>query len=63
MALAHSILVIADHLTARKQPFRELGGDYFDQINQEKAAKRLVKRLEQLGFQVSIQQTLSSAVG
>ena len=57
MALAHSILVIAYYLIARSQPYRELGGDYFDTISPEKTAKRLIKRLEHLGFQVSIQET------
>jgi len=57
MALAHSILVIAYHLIARSQPYRELGGDYFDTISPAKTAKRLIKRLEHLGFQVSIQET------
>ena len=56
MALAHSILVIAYHLIARSQPYRELGGDYFDTISPAKTAKRLIKRLEHLGFQVSIQE-------
>ena len=57
MALAHSILVIAYYLIARSQPYRELGGDYFDTISPAKTAKRLIKRLEHLGFQVSIQET------
>lgn len=56
MALAHSILVIAYYLIARSQPYRELGGDYFDTISPAKTAKRLIKRLEHLGFQVSIQE-------
>ena len=55
-AVAHSILVIAYHLIQRKEPYRELGGDYFDKRRPEATAKRLVKRLEQLGYQVSIQQ-------
>jgi len=62
MAVAHSILVIAYHLMVRREPYRELGGDYFDKIRPEKTAKRLIKRLEQLGFQVSIQETPAPAV-
>jgi len=56
MAVAHSILIIAYHLIVRKEPYRELGGDYFDNIHPERTAKRLIKRLEQLGFQVSVQE-------
>ena len=61
MAVAHSILVIAYHLITRKEPYRELGGNYFDQIHPEKTAKRLVKRLEQLGFHVSLLETPTPA--
>jgi hypothetical protein len=54
--VAHSILVIAYHLIDRKEPYKEMGGDYFDKRNVEATAKRLTKRLERLGFQVSLQQ-------
>jgi len=55
MAVAHSILVIVYHLIQRQETYRELGGDYFDQRRPEATAKRLVKRLEQLGYQVTLQ--------
>ena len=55
MAVAHSILVIAYHLIKRQEPYRELGGDYFDQRRPEATAKRLVKRLQQLSYEVVIQ--------
>ena len=32
-----------------------LGEDYFDRLDRERLTKRLVKRLEKLGHQVSIQ--------
>ena len=57
VAVMHSILVIAYHLIQRNEPYRELGGDYFDKQKPEATAKRLVKRLERLGFQVSLQST------
>jgi len=55
MAVAHSILVIAYHLIQRQEPYRELGGNYFDQRRPAATTKRLVERLEQLGYQVSLQ--------
>lgn len=62
MAVAHSILVIAYHLIDRQEPYRELGADYFDKRRPEATAKYLVKRLEKLGYQVSLQsQPLSLA--
>jgi transposase len=56
MALMHSILVIAYHLIQRSEPYRDMGGDYFDKRRPEATAKHLVKRLEQLGYLVSLQQ-------
>jgi transposase len=56
VAVEHSILVIAYHLIQRQEPYRELGGDYFDRQNPAATAKRLVKRLETLGYTVSIEQ-------
>lgn len=61
VAVAHSILVIAYHMIIRKEPYHELGGDYFDQRRPEATAKRLVRRLEQLGFQVSLEQLMVPA--
>ena len=55
VAVAHSILVIAYHIIKRKEPYRDLGGDYFDKRRPEATAKRLMKRLEQLGFQVTVE--------
>lgn len=56
VALEHTILVIAYHLIQRKEPYRELGGNYFDNRRPEATAKRLVSRLVQLGYTVSLQQ-------
>jgi transposase len=55
MAVAHSILTIAYHLILRHENYKELGANYFDQLNPEGTAKRLVKRLEKLGYQVALQ--------
>ena len=46
VAVAHSILVIAYHLIKRKEPYRELGSDFFDNRSPQVTMKRLVKRLE-----------------
>jgi len=55
VAVAHSILVICYYIIKRKEPYRELGGDYFDKRRPEATAKRLMKRLEQLGFNVTLE--------
>lgn len=55
LAVAHSILIIAYHLLRDGTEYRELGGDYFDQRNQQYLQRNLVKRLEGLGFKVSLE--------
>ncbi len=55
VAVMHSILVIAYHLIKRKEPYHDLGGNYFDERNALVTKNRLVKRLEKLGYQVSLQ--------
>ena len=55
IAIAHSILVIAYHLITRQESYRDLGADYFDKQRPEATKKRLVKRLEKLGYEVSLQ--------
>jgi len=55
MAVAHSILVIAYHMIKNNVPYEDLGADYFDKRRPETTSKRLVRRLEQLGYHVSLQ--------
>jgi len=55
VAVAHSILVIAYHLIYRQEPYKDLGADYFDKQQPESVKKRLIKRLEKLGYQVTVQ--------
>jgi transposase len=62
VAVAHSIVVIAYHLLYRKEPYRELGGDYFDKQRPDATAKRLVKRIERLGYAVLLQQPATPGV-
>jgi transposase len=62
MAVGHSILVIAYHLL--KDPsarYQNLGGNYFDERNRTGVERRLVRRLEQLGYHVSLQSLPSAA--
>jgi transposase len=57
IAVAHSILVIVYHMLQRGTAYIELGGDYFDKRNQQQVQQRLVKRLEQLGYNVTLEPT------
>lgn len=55
VAVAHSILTIAYHLQQRGESYRDLGADYFERLNAEGLKRYLVRRLERLGHQVSLQ--------
>jgi transposase len=56
VAVAHSILVISYFMIKRHVPYCDLGSDFFDKRRPETTAKKLVSRLEHLGYQVSLQQ-------
>src|SRR5262249_18472637 len=55
VALGHTILVIIYHLLKEQTTYRELGPDYFDQLDTERLTRALVRRLERLGHQVTLQ--------
>ena len=55
MAVGRTILQMAYHIIQRHQSYIELGATYFDTLNVTQTAKRLVKRLEHLGFDVQAQ--------
>lgn len=61
IAVAHSILVIIYHLLTRQEPYRDLGGNYFDERKRESVTNRLVRRLEKLGYQVALDTKPASA--
>lgn len=55
IAVVHSILVIAYHMLQRGTDYVELGGDYFDKRNEQQVQRHLVKRLEHLGYKVTLE--------
>lgn len=56
VAVGHSILVIAYHVLDRRQPYAELGGDYFaSRLSDQAHTRRLVAQLERLGHKVTIE--------
>jgi transposase len=55
LAVAHSMLVMAYYMIQRREPYREAGADFFDRLQPEDTARRLVKRLESLGYHVTLQ--------
>src|SRR5215217_1125792 len=55
IAVGHSILVIAYHLLTEGAVYRDLGANYFDERDRQAVERRLVHRLEGLGYTVSLQ--------
>ena len=54
VAVAHRILMLAYYIIRDGTQYREAGGDYYDRRNPAKTAKRLTRRLEKLGFAVTV---------
>ncbi len=55
VAVGHSILVIIYHLLSEGRTYQDLGSTYFDERDRELVQKRLVRRLERMGYQVELQ--------
>ena len=54
MAVAHSLLVIIYHVLRDKKPYRDLGADYFDSLDKERLTRQALRRLEALGYTVTL---------
>ena len=54
VAVGRKLLEIAYHLLLRGTTYEELGEDYYDRSDPVRTTKRLVQRLEALGFRVSL---------
>jgi transposase len=54
VAVGHQMLEIAYYIMRDGVSYHELGADYFDRRHTERAARRHVRQLEDLGFQVTI---------
>ncbi len=55
VAAGHTILIIVYHLlSGQDDHYRELGGQYFDERDRQAVERRLVKRLERLGYTVAL---------
>jgi transposase len=55
MAVAHSLLVIIYHMLRDKQPYRDLGGTFFETREKERVVKGALRRLEGFGYTVTLQ--------
>lgn len=55
LAVAHKILIAAYTMLATGSSYRDLGAVYLDQLSQRRVTRHLVRRLERLGYEVTLQ--------
>jgi transposase len=55
VAVARKILIIVYHILTTHEPYRELGATYLQQRDRQAIERRLVHRLEALGYEVALQ--------
>ncbi len=56
VAVAHSILIAAWHILKYHVPYHDLGPDHLRRIDPERTKRNLVKKLEALGYRVSLEE-------
>jgi transposase len=49
-----TVLVVIYHVMRTQQPYRDLGADYFDRLDTARIERHYVRRLEQLGYAVTL---------
>jgi transposase len=54
LAVGHSLLVIIYHVLKNNVEYQDLGSDYFDRLEPERARRYLVRRLQALGYHVTL---------
>jgi transposase len=62
-ALMHSVLVIVYHVLRDRRPYTDLGADYFDRLDTARVADHHVRRLQQLGYAVTLTQPSAMPTG
>ena len=56
VALGHKILIMCYHILKYRHPYKELGGDYLDNRRKDKITRSYIKRLNHLGYEVTLKQ-------
>src|SRR5512136_728774 len=56
VALGHKILIICYHILKYRRPYKELGADYLDRRRKDKIARSYIKRLNHLGYEVTLEE-------
>jgi len=62
IAVAHSMMRSVFHMLSRNEAYRELGANYFDERRRHYTVDRLARRIEHLGYRVSLEPVAAPAV-
>src|SRR6184192_4623947 len=54
VAVSHTVAVNFYHMITKRVAYQELGANYFDTLDRERLTKHTVKRLEALGYEVTL---------
>ncbi len=54
VAIMHQLLKVIYHILTTGESYRELGADYYQTLESKQTARRLTKRLERLGYTVTL---------
>ena len=55
IAVANSLLQAVWFILSRRQSYQDLGGDHFEQLHRERTTQTLVRRLERIGYRVTLE--------
>ena len=61
VAVAHSLLTIIYHMLKDASEYRELGCHYFDKLNAHRLLPHLLKRIKDMGYQVTLKELSQEA--
>ena len=61
VAIAHKILIAVYHMLKEDVSYNDLGDLYLDKLNKQHLKRNLVRRLERLGFRVTLQEQRPAA--
>ena len=61
VAVGHSLLVVTYKMLKHGQSYSELGADYRDNLDPQRQTRYHVKRLERLGYEVTLSQEKPAA--
>lgn len=61
MAIAHKIIIASYFILKDKTEFKELGSNYLQNKNRDQLVQHHLKRIEKLGYQITIEEAAEAA--